>query len=104
MTKEVLTLALEALEESIDQVEGNYISDWRHGLLSRAAQLDGMRQGVEQHKAAIAAIKEALAAPLSDKQISDLAACHLRYQLEVPVCSGVFEFARAIERHVRGMK
>ena len=61
--RDILQLALEALEESIDQVEGNYISDWRHGLLSRAAQLDGMRQGVEQHKAAIAAIKEALAAP-----------------------------------------
>ena len=61
-----LKQALEALEESIDTVRHNYEADWRHGYPTRKAQLNSMKQGVEDHEHAITAIKAALAQPESE--------------------------------------
>ena len=64
MTKdEALKLALEALEDSVDTIRREYETDWRHGLPTRKAQLDGMKQALDNHEAAITAIREALAQP-----------------------------------------
>lgn len=49
--------ALEALEESVDLVRSDYMQDWRHGLPTRKAQLDGMKEQVEAHEAAISSLK-----------------------------------------------
>ena len=66
MEREALKLALEALEESIDTVRHNYEADWRHGYPTRKAQLNSMKQGVEDHEHAITAIKAALAQPAQE--------------------------------------
>lgn len=55
--------ALGALEESVDLVRNDYATDWRHGLPSRKAQLDGMAEAVKAHQDAITALRAALAAP-----------------------------------------
>ena len=60
---EALELALDALTESIDLVRNDYATDWRHGLPTRKAQLDGMAETVKAHEAAIEACRAALAAP-----------------------------------------
>lgn len=59
----LLQQALEALEESIDLVRHEYKTDWRHGMPTRKAQLDGMKKGVEFHEKAITALRERLAQP-----------------------------------------
>ena len=56
----LLRQALEALENSIDTVRNEYETDWRHGYPTREAQLAGMKEMLDQHEAAITAIKEAL--------------------------------------------
>ena len=56
----LLRQALEALENSIDAVRNEYETDWRHGYPTREAQLAGMKEMLDQHEAAITAIKEAL--------------------------------------------
>ena len=67
MTKdEVLKQALEALEDSSDEVWNEYLSDWRHGVPTRKAQLDGKLKMCEDHDKAIAAIKAALAQPAQE--------------------------------------
>ena len=60
--KLAMRAALEALQESIDLVENDHATDWRHGLPTRAAQLEGKRKGVDDHKAAIAALEKELGA------------------------------------------
>ena len=50
--------AEEALENSVDVVQNEYDNDWRHSLPTRKAQLDGMLKMLEQHKEAIATIKQ----------------------------------------------
>ena len=60
---DIMRLALEALEESVDLVRHEYTPDWRHGLPTRKAQLDGMKAGLDAHEAAIAALNERLAQP-----------------------------------------
>ena len=54
-------MALEALEYSVDGVRQEYLTDWRHGLPSREAQLAVMREAVDRHDAAITALRAALA-------------------------------------------
>jgi hypothetical protein len=55
--KELLGVALEALEESVDMVRNEYAEDWRHGMPTRAAQLAAMKNSLDKHVAAIAAIR-----------------------------------------------
>ncbi len=52
--------ALEALTESRDTVWNDYAGDWRHGMPTRKAQLDGMKEMCEAHDAAIVALQERL--------------------------------------------
>lgn len=52
----LLKRASEALNESYDIVNHNYVSDWRHGLPTRQAQLDGMLAQVKEHSDVIEAI------------------------------------------------
>ena len=59
--RELMQQALEALVESVDLVSNAYEADWRHGLPTRKAQLDGMKAGVEFHEATITALRERLA-------------------------------------------
>jgi hypothetical protein len=44
----------EALANSLDAVQQEYDNDWRHGVPTRAAQLEGMRELLEKHKEALA--------------------------------------------------
>jgi hypothetical protein len=55
-----MQMALEALTESRDTVWNEYTADWRHGMPTRKAQLDGMKEMCEAHDAAIAALRERL--------------------------------------------
>ena len=55
-----MRMAVEALEESIDLVRSDYMSDWRHGVPSRKSQLDAMKAQVDAHEAAITALRERL--------------------------------------------
>ena len=57
----LLEAALDALMESRDTVWHEYESDWRHGLPTRKAQLDVMREIAENHDHVIAEIKARLA-------------------------------------------
>jgi hypothetical protein len=59
--RELMKQALDALEESVDTVHQISESDWRHPIPTRKTQLDGIKNLVEQHKAAITALKERLA-------------------------------------------
>lgn len=52
---ELVRLQHEALENSLDCVQQEFDEDWRHGLPTRAKQLDGMREMLDKHKEAIAA-------------------------------------------------
>jgi hypothetical protein len=59
--RQLLQQALDALEESVDLVRHEYSIDWRHGLSTRKAQLEGMKAGLDAHDAAITALRERLA-------------------------------------------
>ena len=61
MSREVLKMALDALDNSIDTVWNEYLGDWRHGLPTRKVQLDAKLKMVEDHEKAIEEIKAALA-------------------------------------------
>ena len=63
MTREVLQMVHDALINSSDALWNEYQSDWRHGVPTRKAQLDGRLKMAEDHDKAIAAIKAALAQP-----------------------------------------
>jgi phage shock protein A len=52
----LLRQALDALEESVDVVRHEYEADWRHGMPTREGQLANMRDSLDAHEAAIAAI------------------------------------------------
>ena len=58
--REVMQQALVALENSVDLVRHEYNTDWRHGLPTRKAQLDGMKEGLDAHEATITALRTAL--------------------------------------------
>lgn len=58
--REALEAALDALTESVDTVRDEYVSDWRHGMPTRAGQLEARRKGVEAHESAITAARAAL--------------------------------------------
>jgi len=109
MTKEEHAKVLAALEESIDLVEHDYESDWRHGLPTRKAQLDGLRKGVELHKEAIAIMRKEQE-PISDAEIEVLASVHgskytnRHYQGQSSygfAPKGVIAFARALLEKAR---
>lgn len=53
--------ALAALENSIDTVRNEYENDWRHGLPTRKAQLDAIKEMVDQHDSAIKSLRWAIA-------------------------------------------
>ena len=55
-----LGACVEALNESVDLVRHDYESDWRHGLPTRKAQLDGKKDLLDAHIAAITQAKELL--------------------------------------------
>lgn len=50
-----------ALEDSIDCVRHEYETYWGHGLPTRKAQIDRMKESLDQHEAAITAGRAALA-------------------------------------------
>lgn len=56
-TIEVMRKALNALENSVDLVQAEYTDNWRHGLPTRAAQLDGLKRLAEDHASAIEALR-----------------------------------------------
>lgn len=56
-TIEVMRKALDALENSLDLVQAEYTDNWRHGLPTRAAQLDGLKRLAEDHASAIEALR-----------------------------------------------
>lgn len=56
----LMKAALSALEESIDIVGEDYRTDWRHGLPTRKAQLDGKKDQLDAHEAAITALRTRL--------------------------------------------
>jgi hypothetical protein len=58
----LMKAALSALEESIDIVGEDYRTDWRHGLPTRKAQLDGKKEQLDAHESAITALRARLAA------------------------------------------
>jgi hypothetical protein len=58
---------LAALEESVDLVGEDYRTDWRHGVPTRQAQLDGKRELLEAHHAAI---EQGKAAAMQTKEAS----------------------------------
>jgi hypothetical protein len=67
-TNEVLKLALEALEESVDLVRGDYENAKKlyGNYPSRQARLLGLEDGLSKHEEAITAINQALAAPVQE--------------------------------------
>jgi hypothetical protein len=75
MTREVLKLALESLDNSIDTVWNEYLADWRHGLPTRKLQLDAKLKMAEAHEKAINSIKAALVQP--DPVLAEREACAL---------------------------
>jgi hypothetical protein len=52
--------AMDALLASVDIVEHEYVTDWRHGMPTRKAQLDAKARDVAAHKEAIEIISAAL--------------------------------------------
>ena len=50
-----------ALEDSIDCVRHEYETYWGHGLPTRKAQIDRMKESLDQHEASITAGRAALA-------------------------------------------
>lgn len=58
---EVLRLALDALVESVDQVQHDYDTDWRHNIPTRASQLQRSLDALTAHKTAIDRIRALLA-------------------------------------------
>lgn len=58
--EDIMRLALSALEDSRDIVWTEYTNDWRHGLPTRKAQLEGLRIQAEEHDAAIEALRQRL--------------------------------------------
>lgn len=59
--KQAAQAALEALIESVDLVQNDYDSDWRHGMPTRASQLAASLGALNAHKKAIEALRTALA-------------------------------------------
>ncbi len=49
-----------ALEDSIDCVRHEYETYWGHGLPTRKAQIDSMKESLDQHESAITAGRAAL--------------------------------------------
>ena len=50
-----------ALEDSIDCARHEYETYWGHGLPTRKAQIDRMKESLDQHEASITALRAALA-------------------------------------------
>ncbi len=50
-----------ALEDSIDCVRHEYETHWGHGLPTRKAQIDSMKESLDRHEASITAGRAALA-------------------------------------------
>lgn len=61
--KQAAQQALEALTNSVDLVQADYDSSWKHGIPQRKAQLDAQLAELELHKAAIESLRAALSAP-----------------------------------------
>jgi hypothetical protein len=55
--------ALEALDDSAEYVEADYKNNWRHGVPTRQAQLDGLKAQLDAHKAAITHLRQRLEQP-----------------------------------------
>ena len=60
VSRALLRQALEALEWSVDTVQAEYDSDWRHGIPTRKAALDRMLEALNAHKSSITAIRTTL--------------------------------------------
>lgn len=58
--RELVERAASALEESVDMVRNDYATNWRHGMPTRAAQLESLRRSVEAHESALADLRSAL--------------------------------------------
>ena len=56
----LMRTGLQSLEESIDIVRQEYLTDWRHGIPTRKAQLDGIKETFDRHEAAITALRKRL--------------------------------------------
>ena len=61
-----------ALEDSIDCVRHEYETYWGHGLPTRKAQIDRMKESLDKHEAAITAGRAALADAESVQQVPDM--------------------------------
>ena len=62
MSIDAMKQMVAALDESLDLVEQDYATDWRRGLPTRKAQLDGKLAILNAHKDAIAAGQAAIEA------------------------------------------
>jgi hypothetical protein len=56
----LLQRALDALTESVDTIQREYDTDWRHGIPTREKQLAGMKAIVDEHVATIDALRARL--------------------------------------------
>ena len=63
MSALLLKRAFNALENSLDAVQQEYDTDWRHGLPSRKRSMDGMLELLNEHKAVIELLREELKKP-----------------------------------------
>ena len=63
MNREILQQVHDALINSSGALWNEYLSDWRHGIPTRRAQLDAKLKMCEDHDKAIDEIKAALAQP-----------------------------------------
>ena len=63
MSRALLERALNALEESLGDVEYAYDNDWRNGLPSRKKEMDGLLALLIEHKAVIRDIRAELGLP-----------------------------------------
>jgi hypothetical protein len=100
--REAAQQALEALLKSVDLVRNEYSTDWRHGMPTRAEQLNGKRETLEAHEAAITALRAALEQPqrepLTDEQVwanEEIMASNADARLLMVT---LMRFVRAIER------
>lgn len=67
--RELLQQALEVAEESLGLVEYEYSDNWRHGVPTRAGQLAAIKEGLDKHRALIAALRDRLAREAAEEAL-----------------------------------
>lgn len=69
--RKVMQQALDALVDSVDLVREDYRTDWRHGIPTRAAQLEGKKAELDRHEQTIAAIDAAMQTKVNTNDNTD---------------------------------